>query len=206
MDLEKTLQFVENYARGYIGYLLAFFGEPAATKDAEAADPFRTVMIFGIISTFLGAAFGFHGVSGHFPTGEVLIRRISVELAYWVALAALLFVLLKAMRAPSSAMDALLVVFSVMPVGYALGGYASYLMSMAARIWSTAQWATLQAYGASVAVQMVISAIYFPVYIARMAALGRARTTIGSTVLVVVVAAVQFFYFLHWADGQAKGR
>src|SRR6185503_9786802 len=182
MDLDKTLAFIEKYARGYIGYLLAFFGEPSKdpTADPIADDPLNTVLIFSLLSAFLGSNFDYFATQGKFPPGDFLIARVSVEFAYWVAMSVLLLGVLRVLRVKCTAMSLLLIVLSVAPVAYALGGYMGYLMRFISRAWASDAESPYWAYATIVGVQLVTFGTYTPLYVGRIAGIGRTRTAVTS--------------------------
>lgn len=198
MDLEKAIGFAETYVRQYVAYLLAFFGESVdPAQEAEAPDPFKTVLIFSLISAFLGTSFAWHAVSGEFADSKTIAERMSLQFAYWLALAIFLLLVLSIMRTGVRMMTAILIVFSVTPVAYVIGGYAGFLWQYVARLWQPTWTASrVEAYWAIVLVQFAISGIYFPAYIYRLAAMDRVRTAVSASLLLLLIALVQIFFFV----------
>jgi hypothetical protein len=203
MDLDKALQFVENYARGYVLYLLAFFGEPSPEKsELDAEDPFKTIVLFSLLSAYLGAVFSSRAISGLFPHQGDLLVLISQQFAYWMALAFVLYVVLRLSGAPKVGLEVLLTVLTVTPVAYAIAGYGSYLVAVIGVAFvahdSDVRW---PAYLAELIIQLGLLAIYFPRYLSRVKGLSRRQTIGGSVALVLVIVVVQVFYF---AEGMKR--
>jgi len=198
MDLEKALQFAETYARGYLSYLLAFFGEPGpAPTGEEPADPFKTTVLFAILSCFLGAVFSTRALSGLFPHQGDVLMRMSEELAYWFALAFLLYLILRISGAPKVGLDVLLVVLTVTPVAYAMAGFGSYMIANVSLAVTTNKVLIQKlTYGSDVLIQIGVSMFYFPRYLTRVPGLARWRAWAGVVVLVLTIILVQLVYLV----------
>lgn len=214
MDFDKTLAFLETYFREYLLYLLDFFRRKRTDATTAVEAPEGKIVVYAMISASIGLFLSHKYVSQRDLTGEAFAIELFVKFAYWLAIALTLHLLLVIVRARTEFMVALLTTLTVMPVAYALGGYAAYLMNKLAWLWteqtvvrevadqlnaSAHAQNTISAYGylGAVATQLAIAVIYFPRVLSRAPNLAPWRVAIASAGVSLVIVVVQLAAYIQ---------
>lgn len=214
MDFEKALRFVETYAREYLLYLLDFFRRKRGDANTEVDTQEGKIVVYALISASIGLLLSYKFVSQRDLTREVFAVELFVKFAYWLAIALFLHLILVAVRARTDFMVSLLTTLTVMPVAYALGGYAAYLMNKLSWLW-IAQPAVQEAadalqaaakgqtavsgygYMGAVCAQLAIAVVYFPRVLSRNPDLARWRVAIASIGVSLLIGFVQLAAYIQ---------
>ncbi|AAK24808.1 hypothetical protein [Caulobacter vibrioides] len=207
MDFEKALSFAEKYSREYLLYLLDFFRRKRGDLRTDVEQPEGKIVVYAMISASIGLFLSYKFVSGVDLTAQAFFIELFVKFAYWLAIALFLHLILLVTRAQAAFMTALLVTLTVMPVAYALGGYAAYLMNKLSWFWvdldanakapsNDANFGAVltqhdYAYFGAVLTQLVIAFIYFPRLLSRDGALARWRVAVASMGVSLFIIMVQ---------------
>lgn len=214
MDFEKALRFVETYAREYLLYLLDFFRRKRGDARTEVDTQEGKIVVYAMISASIGLLLSHKFVSNQDLTSQAFAIALFVKFAYWLAIALFLHLMLAALRARTDFMVSLLTTLTVMPVAYALGGYAAYLMNKLSWLWieqpavreaADALKAAAQGqaaaghygYKGAVAVQLVVATIYFPRVLSRNPELAHWRVAIASVGVSLLLGVVQLAAYLQ---------
>jgi hypothetical protein len=203
MGFETTLRFLETYAREYLLYLLAFFRPRPPETRSDVDTPEGKVVIYAVISASIGLVLSFASVGRVLKANEFAVELFS-KFAYWLAIALALHLTLKLLRARADFMVSLLAVLTVLPVAYALGGYAAYLLKYVGWLWWTNSYPA--AYAAAILAQLAITIVYLPRILARETVLGPLRTSLATGVVALLILAVQLFVALFQFYAQEAGR
>lgn len=217
MDFEKALRFVETYAREYLLYLLDFFRRKRGEATTEVEAPEGKIVVYAMISASIGLVLSYKFVSQRDLTSEIFAVELFVKFAYWLAIALFLHLLLVLVRARTDFMMSLLTTLTVMPVAYALGGYAAYLMNKLSWLWTEQEMireaanqlkagqsvASGYGYVGAVTAQLAIAVIYFPRVLSRNPALSGWRVAVSAIGVSLLIGVVQLAAYIQ--NFQIKG-
>lgn len=207
MDLERALSFAEKYAREYLLYLLDFFRRKRSEPSTNVENPEGKIVIYALISASIGLFLSYKFVAETDLTAQTFAIELFVKFAYWLAIALFLHLLLVVMRSGVDFMTPLLVTLTVMPVAYALGGYAAYVMNKLSWFWvdldSNTRAHLGYAYFGAVTVQLAVAIIYFPRMLSRDGALARWRVAAASAGVSLFIILVQLVALIGRIEGKA---
>lgn len=198
MDLEKSLTFAETYAREYVRYLLEFFGRaPDAVNPKDARTPEGKVVLFAMLSAALGAFLGQKFISGGAIAQGDLMIRVLLEFLYWLSLSILLELALFVLRAAPDFMDSILTTLKVLPVAYAMSGFAAFLAYNLALAFMADPVAEPEgphnaARAAAAFAELAVCAVYLPTSLRRLHKTGWLRAILASLMVLLVISMVHF--------------
>ncbi len=208
MDFEKALSFVETYSREYLLYLLDFFRRKQGDTKTGVEHPEGKIVVYAMISASIGLFLSYKFVSDTQLTQDAFAVELFAKFAYWLAIALVLHVLLILTGVRPEFMTSLLITLTVMPVAYALGGYAAYLANKLSWLWVDPEKAKYAyrgyAYFGAVIAQLGIALVYFPRMVSRMTNATRAQIGASCAGVSTFIVIVQLIALIGRLESHAK--
>lgn len=207
MGIEDSAKFVQDYARSYIHYMLAFFGALGPQAGAMAKGKGRgkagarapdltlddgSLLIFGLFNALIGGALqglfiqrlAFKDIN--FP------QIVIVQVCFWLLLTIILDFLLSVRERKAAFSETLTAILRVVPVAYVIGAYAAFVTYFLALLkydlHCQASWFANLAFGV---VQVGLLAMFLPRAALDVEGPARWRGHVGAWVVILIVAGMQ---------------
>lgn len=136
MEVEGAIKVIENYAKSYIHYMLAFFGAlgPQAqalvkgkAKPAHLTLDDGSLLIFGLFNALIGGALQGLFIQRLAFKDIAFPQIVIVQVCFWLLLSIVMDFLLSVRQRKAPFSEALTAILRVVPVAYVIGAYASFV-------------------------------------------------------------------------------